>query len=96
MVTIELENQVEFLSSDHRKKMLKAIGRNADDHKEKIVGEVRIDTHHEAEFRLAASRPDGDGYRASLAVIVVTRRDLEVILAAMKAIEIEEERTRGI
>ncbi len=96
MVTIELENQVEFLSSDHRQKMLEAIGRNANDHKEKIVGEVRIDTHHEAEFRLAASRPDENGYRASLAVILVTRRDLELILAAMKAIEIEEGRTRGI
>jgi len=96
MITIELDNEVEFISPEHRGECMKVVGCSPDDHKAKIVGEIRIDTHHEAELGLRSNRPDEFGYRSSLALIILTRRDLELMLSAMRSLEIEEARNRGI
>ena len=96
MITIELDNEVEFISPERRGECMTVVGCSPDDHKAKIVGEIRIDTHHEAELVLLSNRRDEFGYRSSLALVILTRRDLELMLSAMRSLEIEEARNRGI
>lgn len=92
MVTIECESEVEFHSETMRDGVKTLLGQSIEDHKAKVVAEIRIGTQYDIELRLCANRPDEYGYRQTLAILHLSRLDLELAIQTLRTIEFEDDR----
>jgi hypothetical protein len=69
-----------------RKDLLERLGCSSDDHKARILVEASVGTEsREVYIELRSKHPDEFGYRQSLGILTISERELEALVAVLKA-----------
>lgn len=89
-VQVNLSDEFDPKNDDLRADLRSVCGVDPEDHKWRIEVEVDIDHDSGALFTLRSNRADSGGYRTPVGSFYVTKQELEIVLANMKAMSDED------